>query len=592
MSTHRYSYRPLLARYLFPQAGKVCLLVVILLGGVALQLLAPQILRCFVDAAQAGSPLPILIHLAILLLASVLVRYGLRLAETYLSEGIGWSATNNLRSDLAAHCLNLDIAFHHTHTPGELIERVDGDVTQLSHFFSQLFLQLLSNALLLLGILVTIWLEDWRSGLAFSLFAAIAIWILIGLRDFATQQMQEQRQASANLFGFLEERLHGLDDLRANGATDYTLYRLLALLRQWWRKEMRAALRSAIFGSIVVVWFESGAALALALGAYLFYQGLFSLGTVLLFYSYVRMLQSPLMLLTGELQRLQEARASLTRIVELHNTQPTLIEPAHPPRAGRPGFDSSAQPPTVIFDQVSFRYAGAEQPASSEDLPTLDRLSFQLGAGKKLGLVGRTGSGKSTIARLLLRLYDPQTGSVRLDGVDLRDLPMADLRRQVGIVTQDVQLFQTSVRDNLTLFDRQISDERIAHALSEVGLADWLRSLPAGLETQLAANGNSLSAGEGQLLALARLFLRDPGLVILDEASSRLDPATEQRLDQAIERLLAQRTALIIAHRLTTLKRVDEVLILEDGRLIESGLRAELSADSTSRFASLLQAAQ
>jgi ATP-binding cassette subfamily B protein len=208
--------------------------------------------------------------------------------------------------------------------------------------------------------------------------------------------------------------------------------------------------------------------------------------------------------------------------------------------------------------------------------------------GQVIGLLGRTGSGKTTLSRLIFRLYDPTAGAIRLAGVDLRDLALADLRARVGMVTQDVQLFAASVRENLTLFDTAISDERIEAALRELGLWDWVQALPNGLETQLGAGGQGLSAGEAQLLAFVRVLLRDPGLVILDEASSRLDPATGRLLEKAVTRLLAGRTGIIIAHRLATVQRADSILILEHGRTVEYGVRAELAADPNSRFAQLL----
>jgi ABC-type multidrug transport system fused ATPase/permease subunit len=219
----------------------------------------------------------------------------------------------------------------------------------------------------------------------------------------------------------------------------------------------------------------------------------------------------------------------------------------------------------------------------------LDEVTFSLAPGKILGLLGRTGAGKTTIIRLLLRLYDPTAGAVRLDGVDLRLLRQADLRRHVGVVTQDVQLFRASVRDNLTFFDRSYPDERLLAALEEMGLGPWLRALPNGLDTRLSAGGDALSAGEAQLLAFTRVLLRDPGLVILDEASSRLDPATERRTQLAIERLMAGRTAIIIAHKLATVRHVDEIMILDGGRIVEHGPRAALAADPESRFAGLLR---
>jgi ATP-binding cassette subfamily B protein len=206
-----------------------------------------------------------------------------------------------------------------------------------------------------------------------------------------------------------------------------------------------------------------------------------------------------------------------------------------------------------------------------------------------LGLLGRTGSGKTTLARLIFRLYDPKFGCVEINGADIRNAQLGTLRQNIAIVTQDVQLFRASVRDNLTFFDRSVADEKILATLHELELGDWLGALPKGLDTELDTGSRSLSAGEAQLLAFTRVFLRNPGLVILDEASSRLDPATEQRLERAIDRLLQNRTAIIIAHRLGTVHRADEIMILDTGRVREYGDRQQLAADPNSHFYKLLQ---
>lgn len=253
-----------------------------------------------------------------------------------------------------------------------------------------------------------------------------------------------------------------------------------------------------------------------------------------------------------------------------------------------PGFLWTRPAPRIEFDNVSFAYRDGE--------PVLRDVSFRLEAGATLGLLGRTGSGKTTITRLICRLYDPAAGEIRFDGEPIPLATLAQLHAHVGVVTQDVQLFQASVRDNLTFFDPRLPDERLRDVLDDLGLGPWLARQAAGLDTVLVGGGG-LSAGEAQLLAFARVFLKQPGVVVLDEASSRLDPATERLLGRAMERLLGReaagarpRTTIIVAHRLSTVRRVDRIMIVEAGRILEEGARAALAADPDSRFAGLLRA--
>jgi ABC-type multidrug transport system fused ATPase/permease subunit len=293
-----------------------------------------------------------------------------------------------------------------------------------------------------------------------------------------------------------------------------------------------------------------------------------------LIFFYTEMIRQPIEQILRQLEDLSRASASIGRIQELLAIT-SRIDPA-PQSIALP-----AGPLAVNFDHVSFSYSEAE--------PILKDVTFELEPGQVLGVLGRTGSGKTTLARLLLRLYDPQEGEVRVEHTSLRDVDERNLRQRVGMITQDVQLFHASVRDNLTFFDPAVPDEVLRKQLQDLGLWPRIAALPNGLDTELATGGRGLSAGEAQLLTCARLFLRDPGLVILDEASARLDPATEHLIEQAIDRLLTERTGIIIAHRLKTVLRADRILILDEGRIAEYGDRETLQRDPQSRFYQLLQ---
>ena len=566
------SYAELLAAYLKPLRLRMVVLGVLLLTGIAVQLVAPQIVRYFIDAAVAGAAPEKLAAAALFFLGAGTMGSLFSVATAYVGNDIAWRSTNSLREDLVAHCLDLDLSFHNARTPGELIERLDGDVGTLAGFFSQLVLAVVANVLLLLGALVALFIEDWRVGLLLLAFALLTMVLLNRYREAALPHWEAGRRASAELFGYIGERLGGIDDLRANGAIDYCMRRFYGLERNCYQATRKARMTSDSIAASLSLILILGTAVGLAMGAYLLQRGAFTIGGLYLILHYASFLQQPVSAIVFKTNDLQKAGASIARIRELTSASPRLVDgsaPWCPERA-----------PALAINGVSFAYG---------DRDVLRDIDLRLESGSALGLLGRTGSGKTTLTRLLVRFYDPVAGKICLDGTDLRAMRLEDLRRAVGVVTQDVQLFHASVRDNLCFFDASVSDRRIAETLDELGLSAWLADLPSGLHTALAPDGAGLSAGEAQLMALARVFLKDPQLVILDEASSRLDPETEARLEAAIDRLLANRTALVIAHRLHTLDRVDDIAILDGGHLVEQGPARRLRADTDSRFARLLR---
>jgi ATP-binding cassette subfamily B protein len=412
----------------------------------------------------------------------------------------------------------------------------------------------------------------WLVALAMGASALLGLLVMNRLRSSAVPHWAAARQASADLFGFLEERLAGTEDIRASGATEYVMTRFHERSRRLLRRELLAGVVGSLGFNTAAVLLSLGAALALGVGGYLFLTGSISLGTVYVIFAYTQILNRPIEQINRQMQDLQLASAGLRRIQQLLAVRGSLADGARDLRSGALG---------VEMDRVSFGYVADE--------PILRDLSFRLEPGQVLGVLGRTGIGKSTLAKLLLRLYDPDAGRICLGGGDLRDCRLASLRQRVGLVTQEIQLFHASVRDNLSLFDPSMSDGRMCAVLDELGLGDWLQRMPHGLDTLLAPGGGGMSAGEAQLLAFARVFLRDPGLIILDEASSRLDPATERRIERAIDRLLEDRTGIVIAHRLATIQRVDQVLILDERGVREWGPRETLAVDPGSAFSALLR---
>jgi ABC-type multidrug transport system fused ATPase/permease subunit len=573
-----------LAVYLRPEGRRLSALALFLVAGTAVQLASPQIIRAFIDTAAQGGPdasLERLWMLAGLFIAVTILAQVLQIGSTYFSEQLGWSATNRMRQDLAEHALRLDMAFHTAKSPGELIERVDGDVAALAAFFSQFILQIIGGALLLAGILVVLYLQDWRIGVLLTGFAVVAGLVLHAIRQIAGGRWERLREAWSAFSGFLEERLAGLDDVRANGGGPHVMRRMAEVNAELLVANVDAARRGHWIFLTASALFSIGFGLALALGVWLFQRGEATIGTVFMFMQYAGMMSLPIMLIGQQLQQFQAASASLKRIGDLRAITPTLTDG---PGAGWEGLRTQA--PVVGFKDMTFAYR--------EDTPVIRNLDLEVPAGEVIGLLGRTGSGKTTLTRLLFRLYDPQGGAVTLDGTDIRTARLSELRGRIGLVTQEVQLFDASIRDNASLFDPAIDDARIIEVLTDLGLGDWLSRQPQGLGTVLRAGGG-LSAGEAQLLAFARVFLKDPGLVVLDEASSRLDPATDQMIERALDRLLGadgsgrRRTAIIIAHKLSTVQRADRIAILDQGRLVETGRRTELEADPESAYARLLR---
>ncbi|MGH2449984.1 MAG: ABC transporter ATP-binding protein [Candidatus Limnocylindria bacterium] len=582
-------YFELLRTYVGPRFGQAALLGTLLLGSIGLEIVSPQLLRHFIDQALAGNAIETLVRTAAAFIVIALLTQLLSASAQYVGESLGWAATNELRADLALHVLWLDMGFHKARTAGELIERIDGDVTALGGFFSRFVVNVVGSLVLLVGVLVVVAAEDLRAGAALAAFAVLTLLAFARVRTVAVANWRRVREVSAQLYGSIGEHLAGTEDIRSSGAEAHALRSLGRHHAAWLHARRAAMLSVAVITSTTILAFAIGTALSFGVGTYLWSAGAISLGTVYLLFHYTQLLRRPLEQLRHEVEEMQRAVASIARVDELLRTSSRVEE-------GR-GVPLPEGPLLVELRDVSFAYDDRRERARADEVDgegddlVLRGMSLRLEPGRVLGLLGRTGSGKTTLARLLLRFYDATAGSIRLGGLDVRDAALGEVRRRATLVTQDVQLFHASVRDNVTFFDPSVDEAAIRSVLIEIGLGEWLRAVAQEARDPLDAEllSDALSAGEAQLLAFARVFLRDPGLVILDEASSRLDPATERQIERAIDRLFLGRTGIVIAHRLATVQRCDEILILDQGRILEHGPRAVLAADATSHFSRLLR---
>ena len=383
------------------------------------------------------------------------------------------------------------------------------------------------------------------------------------------RESADEMGALGRLYGGIEERLVAAEDLRSNGASTHIAWRFV--------EDSSVALASAVRRErafLTMWWFvqlalAAGWVVVLVLGAWTISNDMASIGTIFLLYQYVLLIGRPLEDLVHQLETVQKANGAMVRVLDLLAIAPKVLDE---------GTSSPADGPIAVrFEHVDFDYG--------DDQPVLRDVTLELGAGRSIGIVGRTGSGKTTFSRLVLRLVEPTSGTVLLGGVPIKDISLVELRRRVALVSQEVELFAGTIRDNVALFDDSVDDDRVIDALRSVGL-DAL--VDGGIHRELGASGAGLSAGQAQLLSLARVWMRDPDVLVFDEATARIDPQTERQIEAAIARLMVGRTTLVIAHRLSTLHAVDDVIVFDHGEVVEFGPRAELVGDDESRFARLL----
>jgi ATP-binding cassette subfamily B protein len=506
-----------------------------------------------------------------LLLVAVLVRLALQGTQIFNVQVVGQRLTARIRDDLFRHALDLSLRFHDRTPVGKLLTRLTSDVDALAEVFGSGAVGVLADLVTLLVIGITMITIEWRLGLLLMAvqvpITAVILWLQRRYRVANYRVREELGQLNADL----QENLQGLEVVQMFRREEVNSAQFARTTDAY-----RRAVNGTIFYDSAISAFLEWVALAavavvLALGGWMVTAGSMGLGLLTTFILFSQRLFDPLRQLAERFTQIQGGLTAVERIGELLEQPIEIIDlPAgdRSTAARRSGLEGSS-PGEVVFENVSFAYR--------PDDPILEDLSFRLAPGEHVAIVGPTGSGKTTVIRLLCRLYEPQRGRILLDGIDIRELPIATLRRRLGVVLQDTFLFSGNVADNLRL-DAPIDDATLERTCRDLGLQPLLARLGEGLQTELRERGGNLSSGERQLLAVARVALRDPSVLVMDEATAFMDPSTEATLQHDLERLLKGRTAIVIAHRLATVEAADRILVLRRGRLVEQGSHRQLRA--------------
>ena len=517
-----------------------------------------------------GLPVPEALRLLVgLLLLAVMVRLGLQGTQLYNVQVVGQRLTARIRDDLFRHALALSLRFHDRTTVGRLLTRLTSDVDALAEVFGSGAVGVLADLVSLVVVGVTMISIEWRLGLLLMASQIPVTLAIVWLQGRYRKVNYRVREELGGLNAELQENLQGLEVVQMF-RRERENSRRFARGNDTYRRAVTGTILYDSAISAFIEWVSLVAvAVVLALGGWMVTGGSMGLGSLTTFILFSQRLFDPLRQLAERFTQIQGGLTAVERIGELLDEPLDIVELADASRsaaARRSGLQGRS-PGEVVFESVSFAYRS--------DDPILDNLSFRIAAGEHVAIVGPTGSGKSTVIRLLCRLYEPQAGRILLDGVDIRELPIATLRQRLGVVLQDTFLFSGNVADNLRL-DAAISDQELERLCGELGLKPLLDRLDQGLASELRERGANLSSGERQLLAVARVAIRDPSVLVMDEATAFLDPSTEATLQSDLDRLLRDRTAIVIAHRLATVEAADRILVLRQGRLIEQGNHLEL----------------
>jgi ATP-binding cassette, subfamily B, multidrug efflux pump len=550
--------------YIRPYRALTAFAVLLLLAGAGLALVGPVLTQRALDIAIPNRDMGLLTTLAALFIAALAIDFLVEYGQTLLTAYIGQRVMYDLRMQIFGHLQRLSISYFDRNPVGRLMTRVTSDVETLNELFSSGVVTVFGDVFTLLAIMTMMLLVDWR--LALVTFAVIPlVWLTATIfRRRVREAFRDIRLRLARLNAYLQERLSGMRIVQLFGREADSAARFAELNNDHLGAHLRSITIYAVFFPVVEVLTSIAMALLLYYGGLRALSGSLTVGVLAAFIQLTRRFFQPLQDLSEKFNLLQSAMASSERVFALLDEPVTVTEAAHPTALPRPVRGE------VQFEGVWFRY--------SPDGPWVLRdVSFTASPGQTVALVGHTGAGKTTIVNLLLRFYDPERGRILIDGVDIRQLSISDLRSLIGFVQQDLFLFVGDIQHNLTL-DAPITPEAARQAARRVGADRFIERLPTGYGHRLGERGRSLSVGERQLLSFARALALDPTILVLDEATSSVDAQAEGQIQRAIAELMAGRTSLVVAHRLSTVLHADEILVLQHGEIRERGSHRELLA--------------
>ncbi len=559
--------------YMKPFIRLLSFAIILVFITVGARLYGPRLLGEVVDRALIPKNYELLLQLVILFAGIKITQYLGQLGQSYFLTLVGQRVMHKLREDLFAKLIRMPIPFYDRNPTGRLVTRITNDTVNLTELFGPGFVLLLSDLLVIFGVACVMIAIDWRLGLIASSVVPIMIFVMQFFSNKLRKAYREARQSLSTVNAFFAERVTGMDTIQLMGMVEHEQKRFQKVSELYFHKQSASILIFAIFRPTITILSALSISLVLYFGGSYVYEGAIPIGVFVSFLMYVQLMFDPVRSLTEKYNIYQNAMASAERIFSiLHYPEEDglRINKNHRKDHSMDRFHGK-----IEFENVWFSYSSKSDRSSSRKW-ALENASFIAPAGKTAAIVGHTGAGKSTLLSLLFRFYSPQMGRIMIDGRDIADMSKLELRSRLGFVQQDVFIFAGTLRENLKVLNKSATNADVQHAVDATGLSKLIAKLPKGLDTELEERGANLSIGERQVIAITRVLIQDPDILILDEATSHIDTETEQNLQQAINTLTKNRTSLVIAHRLSTIADADQVLVFEKGKIVESGPHSDL----------------